>query len=70
MRDLPKYLTQEDLRRFFAAIDSPRARALFAVIYHYSLHVDEAAGLTVDDLDLKSHRLFTIGDFFADYEVW
>jgi integrase len=43
MRDLPKYLTQDDLRRFFAAIDSPRDHALFAVIYHYSLRVDEAA---------------------------
>ena len=54
---LPKYLTQDELRQFFAAITSPRDRALFAVIYHYGLRVDEAASLTVDDLDIKNHRL-------------
>jgi integrase/recombinase XerD len=57
MRTLPKYLTQDELRRFFAVIDSPRDRALFAVIYHYGLRVDEATALTVDDVDLKNHRL-------------
>ena len=57
MRDLPRYLTQDELRQFFAAIDSPRDLALFAVIYHYGLRVDEAAALTIDDLDLKNHRL-------------
>jgi integrase len=57
MRTLPKYLTQDELKRIFAAIDSPRDRALFAVIYHYGLRVDEATHLSIDDLDLKDHRL-------------
>jgi integrase len=57
MSTLPKYLTQDELQRFFKVISSPRDRALFAVIYHYDLRVDEAAALTVDDLDLKNHRI-------------
>ncbi len=48
MQRLPKYLTQDELMRFFAAIDSPRDRALFGVIYHYGLRVGEALILTVD----------------------
>jgi integrase len=57
MRELPKYLTQDELRRFFAEITSPRDRALFPMIYHYGLRVDEAVTLTLDDLDLKNHRV-------------
>src|SRR6266446_9601458 len=54
---LPKYLTQDELSRFFTAIPSPRDRALFAVIYHYGLRVDEATALTLEELDLKNHRI-------------
>lgn len=54
---LPKYLTQDELHRFFAAIPSPRDRALFAVIYHYGLRVDEATMLTLEEVDLKNHRI-------------
>ena len=54
---LPKYLTQDKLHRFFAAISSPRDSALFAVIYHYGLRVDEATMLTLEDVDLKNHRI-------------
>jgi integrase/recombinase XerD len=57
MQHLPKYLTQDELSRFFATIPSPRDRALFAVIYHYGLRVDEATALTIDDLDLKNLRI-------------
>ena len=49
---LPKYLTQDELHRFFAVIPSPRDRALFAVIYHYGLRVDEATMLALEDVDL------------------
>jgi len=55
--NLPKYLAQDELQRFFAAIRSPRDRALFAVVYHYGLRVDEATALTVEDVDLKNHRI-------------
>ncbi len=40
-------LPSDELARFFAAIPSPRDRALFAVIYHYGLRVDEATMLTL-----------------------
>jgi len=52
MTSLPKYLTQDELKRVFAAVDSPRDRALFGLIYHYGLRVGEALMLTV----LKSDR--------------
>src|SRR5262245_20655730 len=54
---LPKYLTQDELQRFFKVITSSRDRALFALIYHYGLRVDEATALTVEDIDLKNHRI-------------
>jgi integrase len=57
LRTLPKYLTQDELHRFFNAIDSLRDRARFAVIYHSSLQVDEATMLTIEDLNLKHRRL-------------
>src|SRR5205085_11699458 len=58
MSTFPKYLTQDELQRFFKVIASPRDRALFALIYHYGLRVDEAAVLTVEDIDLKNHRIW------------
>jgi integrase/recombinase XerD len=58
MRTLPKYLTQDELHRFFNAIESPRDRALFGMIYHYGLRVDEATAITVRDVDLKNHRIW------------
>jgi integrase/recombinase XerD len=53
----PKYLTQDELTRFFAVIDSPRDRALFSLIYHYGLRVGEALLLTVDDVRFQTHRI-------------
>ena len=57
MRDLPKYWTQDELRRCFDEITSRRDRALFAMIYPYGPRVDEVVALTLDDLDLQNHRL-------------
>jgi integrase/recombinase XerD len=57
MDTLPKYLTQEELKRFFAAIGTPRDPALFGVIYHYGLRVGEALMLTVDDVHFTNHRI-------------
>lgn len=57
---LPKYLTQDELTRFFSrrdgfprAIPDPRDRALFALVYHYGLRVEEACLITLHDLDLS-----------------
>ncbi len=38
-------------------MDSVHDRALFGVIYHDGLRVDEATRLTADDIDLKQHRI-------------
>jgi hypothetical protein len=57
MTPVPKYLTQDELTRLFAAIDSPRDKALFGLIYHYGLRVGEALMLTVDDVNFKNHRI-------------
>jgi integrase len=51
MPPLPKYLTQDELKRFFAAIGAPRDKDLCGVIYHYGLRVGEALMLTVDDVN-------------------
>jgi integrase len=51
---LPRYLTQEEVTRFFSVISSPRDRALFALIYHYGLRVEEATLLTLEQVDLKN----------------
>src|SRR5437899_6304782 len=59
---LPRYLTQEQVTRLFKVISSPRDRALFALIYHYGLRVEEATLPTLEDVNLKDlhirvHRL-------------
>jgi len=54
---LPRYLTQPELIAFFAAISSPRDRALFALIYHCGLRVGETALLARRDLDLDRGRV-------------
>lgn len=56
---LPKYLTQAELKRFFAAIpkSKKRDRALFLMIYRYGLRVSEAAELTLDDINFKDNRI-------------
>ncbi len=56
-QQLPRYLTQPEVLRFFAAIDSPRDRALFALMYHYGLRVGEVLLLTRGDVDLERRRL-------------
>ena len=56
---LPKYLTQEQVKRFFAAIPKKnrRDRALFLAIYRYDLRVAEAAELRLEDVDLRDNRI-------------
>src|SRR5712692_3475859 len=51
---LPRYLTQEEVRRLFSVVTTPRDRALFALIYHYGLRVEEATLLTLEQVDLKN----------------
>jgi len=53
----PRYLTQDDIRRFFSVIDPPRDRALFALIYHHGLRVGEVALLGRGDVSLARGRI-------------
>jgi site-specific recombinase XerD len=52
-----KYLTQEELAKFFAKITDKRDRAMFNVIYKYGLRASEASLLKIDDVDLDRRRI-------------
>src|ERR1051326_4815790 len=54
---LPRYMTQTDVRAFFAVIADPRDQALFALVYHYGLRVSEVGLLRRGDIDLPRGRL-------------
>jgi len=56
-RQLPRYLSQLEVQRFFGAITSHRDRALFALIYLYGLRVGEVSLLTRGDVDLERGRI-------------
>jgi integrase len=53
----PRFLTQDEVARFFAAITEPRDRALFALIYVYGLRLSEALMLRRKDVDLAAGRI-------------
>jgi len=53
----PRYLTQDEVQRFFGVIDSPRDRALFALVYLYGLRVGEVSLLSRGDVDLERGRI-------------
>ena len=54
---LPRYLTQDEVRRFLAAVAGPRDRALFALVYLYGLRVGEVALVRRGDVDLDRARI-------------
>ncbi|MCC6348305.1 MAG: tyrosine-type recombinase/integrase [Candidatus Eisenbacteria bacterium] len=56
-QQLPRYLTQEEARRFFAAASDPRDRTLFALMYLHGLRVGEVLLLRRGDVDLDRGRL-------------
>jgi integrase len=57
MTTLPRCLIQDKLKGFFAAIESPRDKALFALVYHDGLRLGEALMLTIDDVHFTSYRI-------------
>jgi integrase/recombinase XerD len=56
-RRLPKYLSQDEVRRFFVGIRKPRDQALFSLIYLYGLRVGEVSLLRRGDVDLDRSRI-------------
>jgi integrase len=54
---LPRYLTQDELRRFSSVLEGPRDRALFSLIYHHGLRVGEVALLTRGNVDISRRRI-------------
>lgn len=54
---LPRYFTQDELRRFFDVVEDQRDRALFALIYHHGLRVGEVALLRRDNVDFSRRRI-------------
>ncbi len=53
----PRYLTQDEVRRFFASVENVRDRALFVLMYHHGLRVGEVLLLQRGDLDLARGRV-------------
>ncbi len=52
-----KYLTQEEVARFFSKLEGRRDRAMFNVTYKYGLRASEVGLLNVDDVDLDRRRI-------------
>ena len=52
-----KFLTVDEWRRLFVAIDNRRDRALFLIAYRHGLRVSEVGLLHRTDFDEKQHRL-------------
>ena len=52
------YMTQDEVKRFFAKIQNRRDRPLFDVIYNYGLRVSEATLLTLQDVDMERGKIY------------
>ena len=52
------YMTQDEVKRFFAKITDKRDRALFDVIYKYGLRVSEATLVMLQDVDLERSKIY------------
>ncbi len=48
-----QFLTQDEMKRLFAAIESKRDYALFLIAYRHGLRASEMGMLQVHDIDLK-----------------
>lgn len=56
-RRLPRYLSQDEIGRFFSAITRPRDQALFSLMYLYGLRVGEVSLLRLGDIDFARRRI-------------
>ena len=57
---LPRYLKDEDVKRFFEVIKNKRDRAMFMIMLRCGLRVEEVASLTTKALDLPRSQLFVV----------
>lgn len=53
----PRYLTQDEVGRFFASTPDPRDHLLFTLMYHHGLRVGEVLLLRRGDVDLDRGRI-------------
>jgi integrase len=59
-RDIPKYITQDELKRFQRAVKDGgdiRDRVLYSFLYVYGLRLREALEMKDKDVDLKTHKV-------------
>ena len=56
-KDTVKYLTEQELEQLFAAIESPRDRAIFRIAYHRGLRAAEIGALQLSDYQPRTDRL-------------
>jgi site-specific recombinase XerD len=57
-RPLPRYLREEQIKKLFDGIDSPRDLAMFKLMLRCGLRVEEIAKLTLAALDLDRGQVF------------
>jgi integrase len=54
----PAYLQPEEVERYFRAIDSPRDRAIFRLMYHAGLRASEVGLIQLRDYNPRTERVF------------
>lgn len=63
-----KYLTQDELARFFSKIRDRRDRAMFNIMYKHGLRASEVGLLKIDDVDLDRRGGSGSGDSRVGYQ--
>jgi len=55
--DKRKYLTEEELKRFFGVVKNPRDRAIFTIAYWRGLRASEIGNIPWSDWNQKKRNL-------------
>lgn len=58
---VPRYLTEQQIRRVFDAARTPRERAILELLYGAGLRRGELASLRIEDIDFASRRILVRG---------
>ncbi len=56
-KPLPRYVKEEDLKRFFKVITKHRDRAMFMLMLRCGLRVEEVVSLTISAVDLSRRKI-------------